>query len=913
MTELFFKLADLSIDAGWLVLTVIAARFLLKKAPKSLHCCLWILVAVRLVCPFSWESVFSLMPERPEVPKGVQFAVSHAQPGQIVYSRSEPVQEDAGEQPRSVSYVAVPTFEGETRALKVSHPDVMGVVLGHAGWIWLGGMTLMCAYAAVSYLRIRKRIRVSLELSPGVLLCDYIDTPFILGILRPKICLPSEMNPADAAQVLAHEKAHLKRRDHWWKPLGYLLLSIYWFHPLLWLAYILLCRDIELACDERVVKTMEETDRRAYSEALLKCSVPRHLILACPLAFGEVGVKQRIRAVLHYRKPGFWIILVSLMVTAVISVCFLTDPDRDTLSDLCENNRTDAAQISLWGRYGFTHLRSPKELDDVWDALDSITYDPEPHMTETEWEPNNLRLWPWYELRFETEEETLQTIYIYRDYSAICIEADDTLQHYHVNDSDLLEALFTRHLTYGYRHEPSAEPFATWDEPLNWMHNLTPDAFSSIRFREYSSHSINGNPISTFRFQELLEILKDIPAEALSDPVTLNSTPNGDLFHNFLRDNVNANLIFTDQANDLTVLIRYQEESGPKLELYMVNGTKYESFSYKVKSANMWTIHSQELTQYLLDLLEYTPGIHLSRGYWLEFEDEFFSVTNGEGTIDVRRTDKWVYEIVEPGDADSFGIRCRPKEVKEGWIYFSLWPDGFEVDEVNRYYAAYSNGYTSYPLTVHNPNGMSFSETIWSYRRCFTSLGDYVILNEGADDWLLAYQDDLEAIEMYSGFSGGDYLDTEIPVPKLEPIAYTQCDKSDLNLLNTATFETPDKATMTLDFVWKSTNVPNSQDNSHILFAFWPEYETEGMVLVEYWEGFFQPEESLLIEETKVYYYSGWYDGFIGTYPGDERWTYLWINREYGSYVFRCENTDHWDTPKMDCVLHEIGEIKFHK
>lgn len=367
MTELFFKLADLSIDAGWLVLAVIASRFLLKKAPKSLHCCLWILVAVRLVCPFSWESVFSLMPERAEVPKGVQFAVSHAQPGQIVYSRSEPVQEDAGEQPRRVSYVAVPTFDGETRALKVSHPDAMGVVLGHAGWIWLGGMTLMCAYAAVSYLRIRKRIRVSLELSPGVLLCDYIDTPFILGILRPKICLPSEMNPADAAHVLAHEKAHLRRRDHWWKPLGYLLLSIYWFHPLLWLAYILLCRDIELACDERVVKTMEETDRRAYSEALLKCSVPRHLILACPLAFGEVGVKQRIRAVLNYRKPGFWILLISILVIAVVAFTFLTDPV----------NLESPFEKDLWAtELIYSHGGNPvtEAPSELWEVLRLSTY-----------------------------------------------------------------------------------------------------------------------------------------------------------------------------------------------------------------------------------------------------------------------------------------------------------------------------------------------------------------------------------------------------------------------------------------------------------------------------------------------------------------------------------------------------------
>ena len=201
-----------------------------------------------------------------------------------------------------------------------------------AGWVWVLGMIAMAVYAAVSYLRLRRIVRVSMPAGEGVYLCDHIASPFILGIVRPRIYLPSELPQENWACILAHERAHLARRDHWWKPLGFLLLTVFWFQPLLWLAYILLCRDVEQACDEKVIQSLSESEKREYSQVLLECSVPGKWITACPLAFGETGVKHRIRAVLHYKKPTLWILIIALIACTVLAVCFLTDP-ADTPDD----------------------------------------------------------------------------------------------------------------------------------------------------------------------------------------------------------------------------------------------------------------------------------------------------------------------------------------------------------------------------------------------------------------------------------------------------------------------------------------------------------------------------------------------------------------------------------------------------
>ncbi len=310
METVFLHLLNMSITAGWLVLAVVVLRLLLRKAPRAITCALWGLVAVRLIFPVSIESVLSLIPSAETVPED------------ILYTELPTI--DSGLP--IVNNVVNPVLS-ETFAPAVGDSvNPMQVLAIAATWLWVAGMAALLVYTAVSYLRLHRRTREGVEWERGVWLCDRIDTPFILGVFRPRIFLPTTMGVEDKRYVLAHEKAHLRRGDHLWKPLGFALLTVYWFNPLLWVAYILLCRDIELACDEKVIRELGEESKAAYSDALINCSVPRRMVAACPLAFGEVGIKSRIRSVLHYKKPAFWVILVAVAASLAMAVCFLTNP-----------------------------------------------------------------------------------------------------------------------------------------------------------------------------------------------------------------------------------------------------------------------------------------------------------------------------------------------------------------------------------------------------------------------------------------------------------------------------------------------------------------------------------------------------------------------------------------------------------
>ena len=305
MTDLFLKLVDMSVAAGWVALAVMAVRLAIRKAPRWITVALWALVALRLICPVSIESSVSLMHLDGSREAVDDILGSYSGPSTAYWDIHEEFQMavDAGIEPIHGGEGHYYVITGETPTTPV------GTVADHAAKWWALGVAAMLAYTLWSYLRLKGKVSASMQLNGNVYLCDYIETPFILGVFRPKIYLPSSMDPDAASHVLAHERAHLKRKDHWWKPLGFVLLSIHWFNPVLWLAYVLLCRDIEAACDERVVKTLEPQERKAYSEALLSCASPRCSIAACPLAFGEQGVKGRIKSVLSYKKPTVWIIL----------------------------------------------------------------------------------------------------------------------------------------------------------------------------------------------------------------------------------------------------------------------------------------------------------------------------------------------------------------------------------------------------------------------------------------------------------------------------------------------------------------------------------------------------------------------------------------------------------------------------
>ena len=348
MSGIFLKLLNLSISASWLVLVVLALRLVLKRAPKWVNVLLWGMVALRLMLPFSIESALSLIPSAETVsPEVVQF-----DPAPTITSGVEFI-DNAVNPSLSESFAAAP--------LASVNPLYVWTYL--AGWVWLIGLAAMLAYALVSYLRLRRRVSASIPLRENIYVCDEVPSPFILGIVRPRIYLPSALDEAQRGSVLSHERAHLARRDHWWKPLGFALLAVYWFNPLLWLAYTLLCRDIELACDERVLRGMDAGQIKDYSSALLACSVPRRMIAACPLAFGEVGVGARVKNALRYKKPAFWVVAVSVVVCTVVAVCFLTNPERATMKWAKSLRVEDVARIEL-------HVM-PQAIDKQYKDLDT--------------------------------------------------------------------------------------------------------------------------------------------------------------------------------------------------------------------------------------------------------------------------------------------------------------------------------------------------------------------------------------------------------------------------------------------------------------------------------------------------------------------------------------------------------------
>ncbi|MBQ6292774.1 MAG: hypothetical protein IJK77_02715 [Lachnospiraceae bacterium] len=314
MSSLFLKIVNMSIAAGWLILAVIALRFLLKKAPKWSICLLWALAAVRLVFPFSIESILSLIPNAETVPANIEMM-----PEPAIDSGIGAINEVVN--PVVGSFAPDPNMATSINPLQAVIPLLC--------ILWIAGIAIMLLYALISYRKLKKSVAASVPAGEGVMICDELSSPFILGLFRPMIYLPSSMEGETRAYVLAHERAHIRRRDHLWKPLGFLLLAVYWFNPLCWIAYILLCRDIEAACDEKVIRNMDKDAMAAYSQALLDCSFPRKRIAACPLAFGEVGVKERVKGVLNYKKPAFWIILLAVIACIAVAVCFLTNPKKN--------------------------------------------------------------------------------------------------------------------------------------------------------------------------------------------------------------------------------------------------------------------------------------------------------------------------------------------------------------------------------------------------------------------------------------------------------------------------------------------------------------------------------------------------------------------------------------------------------
>ena len=359
MNELFLKIINMSISASWLILAVLILRLVLKKAPKWVNVLLWGIVAVRLICPFSFESALSLIPSAETFPEKIISG-----PSFDIQTGISPVDN------RINDYLGDRYFEGVTVPANNGN-NIMTILT----IVWTIGILLLVAYTVISYWRLRRKVDIAVRYKDNIFQSENVKSPFVLGIIKPRIYLPFNMNGQDLEHVVAHEQAHIHCKDHWWKPFGFLLLTIHWFNPLVWLAYVLLCRDIELACDERVIKELGNEQRADYTQALVACSVNRRMIAACPLAFGEVGVKDRVKSVMNYKKPAFWGVVLAVIVCVFVAVCFLTNP-------VTKNNGTDGT-VTEW----FDYLETPDEM--VWDGRLEINLPEFPGVT-FRWYPEKM-------------------------------------------------------------------------------------------------------------------------------------------------------------------------------------------------------------------------------------------------------------------------------------------------------------------------------------------------------------------------------------------------------------------------------------------------------------------------------------------------------------------------------------------
>lgn len=755
MTALFLKLADMSLSASWLILAVIAARLVLKKAPKSIRCVLWALVAVRLICPFSFESEWSLIPKsNPTLPAEVSAVVSDPEPGEVVYAYSAPAGKEQM-QSESYLYFAVPTANGQSEIVgPVADAETVGTWLNVIGILWAAGMAAMILYALWSYSRIYKKVSASIDIGNGVYICDYIGSPFILGILRPKIYLPSALSPENAAYVLAHERSHLKRRDHWWKPLGFVLLAVYWFNPLIWVAYVLLCRDIELACDERVIRQMGTGDKKAYSEALLSCSVPRRMIAACPLAFGEVGVKERVKSVLNYKKPAFWIILIAVVLCIVVAVGFLTDPLTTTLAELGDLDTESALSIYMQTRKAYTTLESGEDLSAIFAVLESTKYAPTPLEGSKRTSALDENGWNYPALQVCYPDDVMTYYYFDEDYTVVWVtDEEGGGLPYSVKNPEAIRQLFSEYLEPVKDLTAAAAPFASIDEGWQWTRNVTLDAIETAYIAHYYGNSIASGYLRGGKAEELLSILNALPQESITK---------GNYQEKFSTANLDIGIPskysyikLTDGANGIIAMIYYIDDT---LDFVLCNRSD-DSYG----DAQYWSIQSEELEAFMQEYQAYHGRILTFTGASLTWNEEPTVVSHGNVSIYTHMLSDWDYEMAEYSEgADSFGIRCRPKAVDEGWIYFSFWPGGYAPVEENRYYTeSYSSSYhtvTSWPQSMRGNGNPDAEGYAYSYTKTEYPTGDYAVINDGADAWFVEYTEAIRMIDAYTSFRYGEPL-----------------------------------------------------------------------------------------------------------------------------------------------------------
>ena len=590
--------------------------------------------------------------------------------------------------------------------------------------------------------------------------------------------------------------------------------------------------------------------------------------------------------------------------------------DKDSLSDLYTGQRENVTCIDLFSDQGHCCLGAPDFLSAAWALLDQMEYDSTQMLTDTLDEDERVHM-----LIFYADREGYRLGFS-QDFSRVIPDYDAGLgpeySYYPVQSPDVLRGFYEKHIAIIYNREVTAPAFAMLGQPHAWIQGVTADALYQVRLGyAHSSSSGGSTAMSAVAFEELLTLLKDLPESAFSQPEVIGESGQ-DHITCYYTSRPNLAVNFQDGANDLGVIIRYYEEADAlaHLEFLMVDKADYlspENSKY-IRPVTKWDLNAPAVLQWFRSNAQFPPYASLRFGHWMTYDQnrDYVRISHKETAIKVRCFDGWTYEVEEyKPDCDSFGVRFRHPKQTDGWIYISFWPDGYENTERNRYLSTNSSGYTSYPLTVLYPNGMDPEGHAWSVQVTHYEHGDYVILNEGADHWFADYSKEIDVQLGYSWVDAGERIQMDPPEMVID-IDYTQSDdyKEGFKQFH---FKTPDPIMLSLKGWDECSWVHDDTPEEDVLLTYWPQYETEGKVCVEYHEGFFQPPEGMIVEEDELHIqsYGGAHPAKRGTLPGDNHWSYFWIDRKHGSYVFRFENTEHWGQRKIEECLWTLHTILF--
>lgn len=599
MRELFVNVLNTSFYGSIIIGAVILLRFMLSRVPKKYICLLWLLAGLRLLMPFNIESNLSLQPQAP-LSEGQWIKIESF--GHILES------EEVVEQP-------VRLTPEEAEPLNATQPPLSVDVVVETSYIpnwpallpclWLIGIGIMGLYTVISCLRLRRRVKDSIILSEGVWISGKLDSAFVLGIFHPQIYLSAGLTEEEQMLVLAHEQCHVRRGDHIWKLLGFAVLAVHWFNPLVWAAYVLLCRDMEMACDEAVVKDMDAAQRKEYSAALLACGTRGHSIAACPVAFGEVSVKQRIHNVLRYRKPSFWMGMTAVIAIVVLAVCFVTTPAKDSPSALWEIQKVENVTVS--SIIGIYSPGTYAEVQEVAQMLGTVRLGEKQEMEA-----------PMEEVWIELEgDAAVDTICFAQNHSLIWgRRGEENTAVYSVENPEVMGQFQTSVYNGAKWLHPSAAPFANVDEPAKWAQGITMDAVAkagvaiSRSSENYGSTKIGVLPVR--RVEKLLTILNGLKEEEFSEQEFLKKQ----YYHDILawRYPETCSALIVDAANHLSAVVLISPEG--KLELLLVEDTQWLDSGQKNESdVYCYTIEDHSLLSYMRQLRESPSYIMYSTWY----------------------------------------------------------------------------------------------------------------------------------------------------------------------------------------------------------------------------------------------------------------------------------------------------------